>query len=135
MDEIGGKLRHVKPLNVKPWNASSLVAPAAMLKLPDHLDYQVHYGGDSRAFSGTFELHVVVGKLYDKGARDKLSRYLDTAGPSSVFAALDSNNSNTYTTCHVLTVDSIDVASLEDAGVDYLDAVFTLSFVGRGLTT
>lgn len=132
MDEIGAKLSVVPELNIKAWNASSVVTPAAIVSLPSEINYVTEYG--QGAYSGKTEIHVVTGKLVDEAARDVISQYLNTEGTHSVYQRVDSGLSNTYTTCHVVTVETADMSSISIAGVDYLDAVFTITFVGRGLS-
>lgn len=133
MNEMGGKLALIPGLTVKPFNALSVVPPAAIVEVPGDFNYHTEYGAG--AYSAKTRIHVVVGRLDDVSSRDNLVKYFDTAGPYSVFARIDSSVSNTYGTCHDVTIKGADTVPFEVAGVDYLDALFEVEFIGRGLQT
>jgi hypothetical protein len=130
MDEIGTKLKLIYGLNVKAWNALSVTAPAAVIQLPTEIDYQIDYGRGG--FSAKTKIHILVGKLSDQNSRDVLDKYLDTSGDHSVYRRVDSGNDNKYATCDAVTVESAEVITFEVAGVDYLDAVFSIEFARHG---
>lgn len=132
MAEIGRKLAVIPDLIVYPFNASDIVPPAAIVTLPSDIEYGTTYGGSS--YSAKTLIHVVVGRLDEESTRDTISAYLNTTGPYSVYERVGSSNVNRYSTCHDVTVVSADIAPLDVASVDYLDAVFEVSFVGKGLT-
>lgn len=133
MDEMGMKLGTITGLQVKPWNALSVVPPAAVIELPTDISYHTEYGRG--AYSAKTRVHVVTGRVSDEVSRDVISKFLDTQGDHSIYQRLDSGTDNTYTTCHVVSVMDADTATMEMAGIDYIDAVFTIDFVGKGLIT
>jgi hypothetical protein len=133
MDEIGRKLSVIPNLNVYPFNASDIAPPAAIVTLPGDITYGTTYGGSS--YSAKTLIHVVVGRMDEESSRDNLSQYLDTTGPYSVYERVGSSNENRYSTCHDVTVVAADIAPLDVAGADYLDAVFEVEFIGKGLTS
>lgn len=133
MDEIGRKLAVIPDLIVYPFNASDIVPPAAIVTLPGDIEYGTTYGNGS--YSAKTLIHVVVGRMDEGSSRDSIALYLDTTGPYSVYERVGSSASNRYATCHDVTVASADIAPIDVAGVDYLDAVFEVAFVGKGLTT
>ncbi|NIL64942.1 hypothetical protein HCB39_28850 [Salinispora arenicola] len=68
------------------------------------------------------------GRPTDRSTLDKLTAYA-AGGASGVKAAIEAH---AYTSCDVVTVDSVDVDDVTYAGIDYLAAVFNLNIVGQG---
>lgn len=89
MDTIGAALAGVTGLRVFDFIPDNVSPPAAVVALPELLTYDHTHGrGTDRA---TFKVTVLVGKVSDRSARDKLAAYLDGTGAAtvSVKAALD----------------------------------------------
>jgi uncharacterized protein with PIN domain len=130
MDEIGAQLSTIDGLRVFPYNADKVVAPAAVVALPDEIDYDQTFGRGSDLLK--LDVYVMVARIDQRTGRDALAAYLDGSGASSVKAALDNSDTVAYTACDVVRVASASVEPITSGGIDYLGAVFTLEITGQG---
>jgi hypothetical protein len=120
MDALGTALAGVTGLRVYDYEASTGAVPAAMVLLPEELVYDNTKGrGTDRA---VFPILVMVGKISDRSARDRLAGYCDGTGAAtvSVKAALDA-------AAGVL-VNSVTFESVTWGGVPYLAAEFSVQY-------
>ena len=129
MDELGAALDTIAGLRVFPYNADTVMPPAAIVGWPDPLDYDKTYGrgGDQV----TMPLIVIVGRLNQRTTRDRLAKSLDGAGAASVKATLESD-ARVYTAFDSLRVTTARVDSYTIGGIDYLGAEFTVDIIGKG---
>ena len=82
LDTIGTALGNVSGLRVFDFIPDNVNPPAAVVGMPELLTYDNTMGrGTDRA---TFKVTVLVGKVSDRAARDKLAAYLDGTGAASV---------------------------------------------------
>jgi uncharacterized protein with PIN domain len=130
MDEIGAALSTIDGLRVYPYNADSVQPPAAVVTLPDEIEYDLTMarGGDAL----TLDVYVFVARIDQRTGRDALAAYLDGSGARSVKAALDNSDTVAYTACDTVRVAKASVEPLISGGVDYLGVVFTLEITGKG---
>lgn len=121
MDALGTALDGVTVLRVSDYEASSGATPAGMVLLPDTLYYDNTMGrGTDRA---TFPVVVIVGKVSDRAARDRLAGFCDGTGAAtvSVKAALDA--------IPAARVESVTFKTVTWGGVPYLAAEFTVAYI------
>jgi hypothetical protein len=130
MDEISAALRTITGLRVFPYNADRVTAPAAVVTLPDQVEYDATQVRGADTFK--LDVYVFVARIDQRTGRDALAAYLDGSGPSSIKAAVDNSATVVYTTCDVVRVASASVEPLSSGGVEHLGAVFTLEITGKG---
>jgi hypothetical protein len=130
MDQVGAQLSTIDGLRVYPWNVDKVSAPAAVVALPEEIDYDATFGRGSDSL--TLDVYVFVARIDQRTGRDALAAYLDGSGSRSVKAAVDSSHTVIYTACDVVRVAKASVEPLVSGGVDYLGAVFTLEITGQG---
>lgn len=121
MDTLGTNVANVAGLRVYDFEASSGAVPAAMVLLPETLTYDNTKGrGTDHAL---FPVLVIVGKVSDRAARDRLAGYCDGTGgvTVSVKAALDAVAG--------ARVESVTFTSVLWGGVAYLAAEFQVAFI------
>lgn len=127
MDEIGDALRTIPGLNVFPYWANRVTAPAAVVGWPDPLTYDTTYGRGSDRVQ--LAVMVLVGGVDAESSRNRAAAYADGSGPSSVKAALDALEP---TSCDSVAVTRCDFEVISVAATDYLSATFTLDITGTG---
>lgn len=129
-DEIGEKLGAIPQLRVYPYNVDKVPPPGAIVGLPESIDFDATYGRGSDTI--TIPLWVMVARANAQAADAQLAEYLDGSGARSVKAAVDSSNTNTYTSCDTVTVQRAVPVALPSGGVDLLGAEFTVTVTGSG---
>jgi hypothetical protein len=127
MDEIGAELETIAGLRVTPFAADHVQVPAAVVAYPETIDYDQTWNRGVDKL--TFPIFVLVGKMWDRTARDELSGYVNGAGAASVKAVLEAG---AYTAMSSLKVQTADVEAVSVAGVEYLAAVFSVDVYGSG---
>lgn len=130
IDEIGAKLGSVPQLRVYPYNVDKVTAPAAIVGLPDTVNYDTTYGRGTDAL--TIPMWVMVGRANAKAAGAQLAAYLDGSGDRSVKAAVDSSDTITYSSCDEVTVTTAEPLAVTSGGVELLAVEFTVQVEGRG---
>jgi hypothetical protein len=129
-DELARDLGSVEGLQGRAFGypPNALVPPAAVVGWPDEINYDLAMGRG--AWSVKFPLLIVVGKSDVRSARDAISGYLDSSGPSSVRTALDRGSAHSaYDSVLVL---PSHVGPVTIAGIEYLAALWDVEVVGGG---
>lgn len=121
MTALGAALGSVTDLRVYSYQADAIAVPAAVVGLPDDLAYDstMARGTDT----ATFPVHVMVGKVSDRAARNKLAAYCDGTGAAtvSVKAALDALKP-------AARVESVAFGTIAVGGIEYLAATFQVHY-------
>jgi hypothetical protein len=130
MDEIGQKLATIPQLRVYPYNVDKIPPPGAIVGLPESVDFDATYGRGSDSL--ILPVWVMVARANAQAAGAQLAAYLDGSGDRSVKAAVDSTNSNTYSSCDEVTVTKAVPGAYTSGGVDMLGAEFTVTVAGQG---
>jgi hypothetical protein len=131
MAEIGAKLGAIDKLNVFPYQADKVTPPAAIVGLPEQINYDLTYGRGSDRMPAV-PVFLLVGKLSDRSSHKELAAYADGSGPRSIKATLDSTDANQYTSCSTVTVTSCEFDTYTSAGVQLLGAQFSVDITGEG---
>lgn len=127
MDEIRDVLATIPGLRAYAFPPDKLAPPAAVVVMPDEIEYDATYGrGSDRISLGVL---VVVGKASSRAARDNLVGYADGAGTKSFKAAC---NGHAWTSCDSVRVTSCSFDVVSVAGVDMSAALFELDIIGKG---
>jgi hypothetical protein len=126
MDGMGGALAEIAGLRVYDYPADQVAVPAAIVALPESLEYDstMARGADR----GTFQVFVVVGKVSARGSRDVLAPYLSGTGTKSLKAALESDRTLGGAASSIrVTTASVEVITV--GAVDYLGALFSVDVI------
>lgn len=130
MDEIGRKLRQIDGLNVADWDAEDVSVPAALVPLPDRIDYDKTYGRGSDGI--TIEFMIVIGLGNKRAASKQAAEFAAPSGPRSVREKVGAAPNNRYEYCDDVQVQSCEFDVVRIAGTDYLGCVFTAMIAGNG---
>jgi hypothetical protein len=127
---MAGKLGGISGLRAFGYPVARLPFPGAVVGLPDQIAYDQTYGRGSDAM--TFPVWVMVARGDERAAALELLAYLNGSGATSVKAALDSTDTNTYAECDTVTVTTAVTGAYTYNGVDSFGAEFTVEVSGRG---
>lgn len=127
--EIAIPLGTLPGMRVPAWGIESVEAPAALVALPERMNYDETYGRGSDAIPD-LPLVVLIGAPEDRASRKRLSAYADGTGPQSVKQVLEAYAWTTCDDVHVAYVEFDQTVSY--AGVSYLAAIFHLDITGGG---
>lgn len=124
MDAIGARLVGVTGLRVYDYAADAANPPAAIVSLPETVEYDVVAGrGADRV---VIPVTVLVGKVSDRAARDNLSQYVAGTGAQSIKSAVEGTDPTLGGVCHSVRVTDARVDVVTIQAVDYLGASFNV---------
>lgn len=124
MEALAAALGAVEGLRCYAYPPDSVVVPAAVVGLPEVIEYDETMGrGADRV---TVPVYVLVSKASDRAGAGRLGAYLSADG---VKAAVESYAPPSPAPWHTVRVSRADVSVISVAGVDYLAATFTLDLV------
>lgn len=126
MDGLAAALASIEGLRVLEYPPDAVAPPMAFPGYPAPLDFDATMGRTDRA---SFPVHVVVGKVSDRAARDRLTPFMAGAGASSVKVALEVDLT-LGGACDSLRVESVAGVDLDVGGIKYLAATFIIDVVG-----
>ncbi|MEU5721574.1 hypothetical protein ABZ783_07105 [Micromonospora sp. NPDC047738] len=127
-DEISTALKTIDGLRVPPWGVEKISPPAALILLPERIEYDGTYQRGTDKYPDV-EVVVLVANPAQPAARRAVAKYADGSGPQSVKAAIEAHE---YTSCDVVHVAWAEFADAKYAGTDYLAAIFHLVISGKG---
>lgn len=131
MDEIGDRLDTIDGLRVFRYPPDGVPpVPAAIVTYPDSYTYDETYGRGMDRIS-SLPVVLLVGKVSDRTARDRITKYVDGSGPESVKAVLESG---THTAFDILRVSSVEFDRITFGGTGnvFLSATLLLDIAGQG---
>ena len=126
MDGLGARLSTIADLRIYDHPADAVAVPAAVVLFPETLTYDATMArGADRA---DFQVIVLVGKVSDRVARDKLALYLNGTGARSVKTVVEADRTlgGAADTARVATGT---VETFTVGGADYLGARFTVDVI------
>jgi len=134
---VAGELREalsvIPGLRVPAWGVTAIQAPAAIVALPDRIEFDKTYKGASARGTDTYKdlpIVLLVGKTDERSSVLALAEYAAGAGPQSVKAALEGHDYGAV--CDFVIVLSCEFDEPRYAGADYLAAIFHTDIVGNG---
>lgn len=130
MDEIGDAVDTIAGLRVLPWGTTPVEPPAAMITLPDSIEFDSTYGRGSDRFRDVIVM-LLVGRAVERTALKALAPYCAGAGPLSIKAAVEGYAYTTFDATSLQVV-RVDFPSASVAGVEYLAAAFHIDLSGPG---
>lgn len=132
LDEVAGELRTalqtIDGLNVPEWGVQRISPPAAVIALPERVDYDDTYQRGRDVIPDLLVL-VLVANPAQPAARREVAGYAAGGGAQSVKAAVEAGTYTALTAVRVVWCE-FDVVSY--AGTDYLAAMFHLEISGEG---
>lgn len=127
MDGLAEALAPLAGLRIFAYPPDSATPPAAIVSYPETFvfDFTMRRGSDQ----ASFPVHVLVGRVSTRAARDELVEYMAGSGPRSVKAAIEADPTlgGRVDTVQVTTVAGV---NLEIGGIGYVAATFTVDVVG-----
>jgi len=126
--EVSTALAAISGLRRPPWGVERITAPAAIIALPERIDYDGTYRRGSDHYPD-LPVIVLVGKPNERTARKAVAAYADGSGAKSVKAAIEAH---TYISCDSVRVAWAEFDTAKYAGTDYLAAIFHLDITGKG---
>lgn len=131
MDQIGDRLDTIPDLRVFRWPPDQPPAPpAAIVTYPDTYTYDETYGRGMDRIS-SLPVVLLVGKVSDRTARDRIAKYVSGSGPESVKAVLESGTYSAFDMVRVVSVE-FDRITFGGTGNEYLSATLSLDIAGQG---
>lgn len=128
-EEIRTTLASITGLRRPAWGVQRVAPPAALVALPERIDYDETYGRGKDRYPD-LPLVILVGAPEARVSRKQVAAYTDGVGSKSVKACLEAH---VWVAC-----ESVRVAWAEfDAGAQYagspmLAAIFHLDIIGKG---
>lgn len=128
MDELAAELDTIAGLRVFAYPPDKIDPPAAIIGYPETITYDTSMGRGTDMIE--FPIFVMVGRLTDRTARDKLAPYLAGSGSASIKGVLRA--ALPFVAMASVNVVSATIEVVTMAGLDYLTAVFTVNVYGPG---
>lgn len=127
MDDLAARLRGVPGLRVYDSPADQAAVPAAIVALPDSLNFDAAY---SRGLDRTeVPIVLVVSKAMDRAARLHIGSYCAATGAKSVKRVLETG---TYTSFDTLRLAGWDFGPILLGTTEYMGAVGIAEITGQG---
>lgn len=126
--EMARRLGTIDGLRPFAYPPDSVTAPAGIVSYPKEIEFDQTYGRGLDRIEA-WPVVVVVGKVTDRTAADRIYAYAAATGPASVKRALEARDPAPWDD---LQVRSCEFEVVEIAGVDHIAALFTCSIYGQG---
>lgn len=127
-EELRQALGLIAGLRTPAWGVENIQAPAAIVALPESVDFDETYGRGKDRYPD-LPIVVLVGKADTRAAFKNLAGYAAGSGAKSVKAALEAYP---YTALESVRVTSADFDTPTYAGTEYLAVIFHLDIIGKG---
>jgi hypothetical protein len=127
-EELRTALGTIAGLRTPPWGVEAVQAPAALVTLPERVDFDETYGRGKDRYPD-LEVVILVGAPEQRASIKALAAYVAGSGAKSVKAVLEAY---AWTTCDSVRVVFADFPRATYAGTPYLAAAFHLDIIGRG---
>lgn len=127
-EEIRTALGGITGLRVPVWGVGEVQAPAAVVTLPESVDFDETYGRGKDRYPD-LQVVVLVGSPEERASIKALAKYVAGSGAKSIKAVLEAY---TWTTCESVRVTGADFPRATFAGTPYLAAAFHLDIIGKG---
>lgn len=126
--ELAAALATIEGLSVPEWGVQRVSPPAALITLPERVEYDAAYARGADEVPDWTVL-VLVARPTDPESRRTIAGYAAGSGPRSVKHAIEAH---TYVACGQPRVTSAEFDVVSYAGTDYLAAIFHLAISGEG---
>lgn len=126
--ELTTALRTISGLRVPPWGVEKITPPAAIIALPERIDFDGTYQRGTDRYPD-LPVIVLVGRPNNRTARKAIAAYAAGSGPTSVKQAIEAH---TYTSCDMVHVAWAEFTDATYAGTPYLACIFHCEISGKG---
>lgn len=127
--EVAAQLDTIDGLRSLDFPPDHLSPPMALPEFPEEYSFDETYGrGMDRMILPWW---IVVGKPSDRSTVERLGRYVDGSGANSVKQVVEAG---TYNAFDIVRVMSVEFEPIDDAGITYVGARFSLDIAGKGST-
>lgn len=126
-NELKTQLQTITTLNVYVGPVRSVTPPAAVIVLPDNIQYDQTFGRGSDRM--TWPILLLEGLSADENLVERIGQYANGSGATSIKAVIEAG---TYTSFHTVRVSSADFDTLTWEGIDYQAVLFELDIFGAG---
>lgn len=122
MDALGARLVGVTGLRVYDYAADGVSPPAAIVSLPRTVEYDVVAGRGADRL--VIPVTVLVGRVSDRAARDRLGAFIAGSGATSIKTAIEGGDPPLGGAAHTVRVTEATVDVVTIQAIDYLGASF-----------
>jgi hypothetical protein len=132
-EELALKLGGIPGVRAAAWDSDTVTpgkGAAALVSLPEQVNYDATYGRGQDTF--TVEFMLLVNRSDMRTATRKVASYARGSGVDSVKVAVDSSDTNEYQSCDDVRVMSCEFDSVQVGATVYLAVIFTASIAGSG---
>ena len=128
MDALGAALEPIPGLIVHPYWAQKITPDAAIVGMPETIDYDATYGGACHTVECS--ISVLTARPGNVSARDRIAAYANDTGARSVPFAIGTHDyAGVIDDAHVV---SAGFVPIELAGTTYLAAIFSVRLSAPG---
>jgi hypothetical protein len=89
LEALAAALETIAGLRVFSYMPDSLAPPAAIVQLPESIDYDLTFGRGADTYN--LRVLLLVGKVSDRASTANLAQYLNAAGATSIKAAVEAD--------------------------------------------
>ena len=134
VNELRAALATITGLNVPPWGGDIAKPPAAVIAMPDSIEFDASYRR-GRDTIPDLQLIVIVDYQNSRSGFEAIAPYLDGSGPKSIKALTAAKNAATsWTSCDRARVTSVSIDLPTYKETTVVSATFHLTIVGKGIT-
>lgn len=129
MDALANAVRIIPDLKEQTyaWPNENPPEPSAIVTYPEDLDYDQTGARGSDEIS--IDVVVLVGVLWDEATRDRVSKYANGSGVSSVKTTIENFATSAWDSVRV---ERATFETQDHAGITHLAAIFTCDIIGPG---
>ena len=128
MEEMATVLAQLADLHVTGYPPATISGNAGYISYPRNIAFDQTYGRGQDMYEDV-PVVVCVANPTDRRARDRIARWLDSAGPESVKAVFEERS---WKSCSDVEITNAEFDVETIAGVDYLTVIFKATVVGPG---
>lgn len=127
MQQLADQIGTIDGLRAHGYPPDSIQPPAAVVTYPGTYTFDSTYGRGSDDID--LPIVVLVGKVSDRASRDRISEYVNGAGPKSIKEVVEAG---TYSAFDSVRIGRAEFDVISVAGIQYLAATLTAHIVGSG---
>lgn len=127
MTGLGSRLSTITGLRVFSYAPDTLSPPAAVVALPESIEFDSTMARGADRMS--IPMHLLVGRVSDRSSTTELAAYLSGTGTKSIKAAIEGDRTLSGS-CDSARVTEAATLIMQVSGNDYLAATFTIDVIG-----
>lgn len=127
-NDLRDALKTIDGLRVPPWGVEQVSPPAALVGMPDTIQYDATKQRGFDRFPD-WQISVLLARHGERVSQKQIAAYMDGSGPFSVKAAIEAWE---YESCDTVRVTSAEPSFLVFQEVPYIGVLFHTDITGRG---